>query len=331
MVRVREVRRQCFAPSVMFFERNSTAPLTGSSERARLQQRVIDAVRNTMAADLTLRLTIIGSAAADEPFVLARERYAWAIRNLGVDLARISVKTENPPQPEELALLDEQRSVAFLLNDRPAVILATESATFATRMPASVSFAHIVTCDTTCRESVTATLDGKPLAVEGKGPAYRVTIDTSMIGENGAVLEIRSSVNAGEVASQDAQVRTLLASTEEKTVDVLTLDDRQGQDVQTLSFFDFNSSTPKMIDQIGLETVRRALRSGASVTLIASTDNIGTEESNRQLAQKRAQAVMALFGRSDRVTIRIDVTSDDANVSPMDRVFNRSVRALIVP
>jgi hypothetical protein len=86
-----------------------------------------------------------------------------------------------------------------------------------------------------------------------------------------------------------------------------------------------------MVDQGSLESVRTALRSGASVTLIASTDNIGTEESNRLLAQKRAQAVMNMLGRSERVTIRIDVTADDANGSPMDRVFNRSVRALIVP
>jgi outer membrane protein OmpA-like peptidoglycan-associated protein len=315
----------------MFFERNSTAPLTGNSERERLQQRVIDAVRSAMVTDPSLRLTIIGSAAADEPSVLARERYAWAIRNLGVDVSRISVKTENPPQPEELALLDEQRSVTFLINDRPALLFAGESTTFATRTPASISFAHILTCDTTCQESVTATLNGKPLLVEGKGPTYRVTIDTSMIAEDGGMLEIRSSVSAGETASRDARVLVLMPSTAEKTIDVTTMDDRQGQDVRTLSYFDFNSSAPKMVDQGSLEAVRTALRSGASVTLIASTDNIGTEESNRLLAQKRAQAVMNMLGRSERVTIRIDVTADDANGSPMDRVFNRSVRAQIVP
>jgi hypothetical protein len=330
MLRRRELRRLYAVPSVMFFERNSTSPLSGETEREQVQQRVIDAVRTAMNDDPTARLTVIGSAAADEPFVLARERYAWAIRKLDVDISRISVKTENPPQPEDLPLLDEQRSVTFLINDRPAMLTSADATVQVSRTPASISFAHVLTCDTACSESVTAMLNGRPLEVIGKGPAYRVVIDTTMLSGSAATLELRSSASVGDVRSSDAAVRAVVEGIADESVEVRRLDGRQGEDLVTLSYFDFNSSSPRAVNQSQLDVVRAAVRNGSSVTLVASTDNIGTEESNRQLAQKRAQAVLTLLGvRSDRLSIRIDVTEDDANRSPMGRVSNRSVRASI--
>ncbi len=330
MLKRREIRRLFSVPSVMFFERNSTSPLAGESEREQIQQRVIDAVRTAMNDDPSARLTIIGSAAADEPAVLARERYAWAIRKLGIDNSRISVKTENPPQPEETERLDEQRNVSFLINDQPALLTAGDATVQVSRVAGTVSFAHVLTCDTTCTESVTASLNGKPLPIVGTGPAYSVIIDTTMLSTAAATLELRSSAAVGDVRSSDATLRAIVEGIADESIDVRRLDGRQGEELVTLSYFDFNSSTPRMVSQSQLDVVRNALRSGASVTLVASTDNIGTIESNRQLAQKRAQAIVALIGvRSDRLNVRIDVTEDDANRTPMGRVSNRSVRASI--
>ncbi|MEY3385712.1 MAG: OmpA family [Bacteroidota bacterium] len=333
MIRRMVVKTAYDAPSVLFFEANSTTPLVGETERDRLQQRTIEAVREAMASNASLRVTIVGSAAADEPAVLARERFLWAIRQLGVDAARIAVRTENPAMPGDSVLLDEHRSVTFLLNDRPAVLAATESYQSETLVPGRVEFAHVMTCDTTCQQSVVGDLDGTPLLLSGSGPTYSVTLDTAMIGHGSGRLRISSSVNVGAFLVEDRQERILKAGYYDSTVTLRRVVDSfvTGASLaRILCYFDFNSSALLNVNERELDVVRAALRTGSEVTLVASTDNIGTVESNKGLARKRAEAVAELLGAdASRIRFETIVTQDEVNRTPMGRVGNRCVRAII--
>ena len=330
MIRQRITRTSFEAPAVMFFEKNTTIPLQGLSERDAMQQRTLEAVREVLARDPKARLTIIGSSAADEPTSLARERFAWAVRSLGVDITRIAMKTENPVQPEDSILMDEQRCVTFLVNDRAPILKATDSIVETQKIASKVAFAHVLTCDTICESTVGAMINGKPLAVQGTGPALYVVIEPTELLEPSAELVVRSRASVDTVVSTDVASRTLVAGSEETTIIQRALTTHSAGQIYTLSYFEFNSSTPRATSPQDLAEVQSALQRGQSVTLIASTDNIGTEESNRMLAQRRAQSVIKLLGVSpDRVSIEVVVTDNASNASPMGRVANRSVRAVV--
>lgn len=325
-------------PAVLFFERNSTNPLAGRNDAERLQQKTIEAIRDRMNSDPSLRLTIIGSAAADEDPVLARERFAWAVRSLGIDVSRISMKKETPAAPEEPELLEEQRNVTFLINGRAEVLTATELTTEQTRVTGYIPFAHIVMCDTTCEQRVSATLGGNPVQIIGTAPALKAIIEPSMLTDNSPMLTITSSVSVGKredsayIEQSDFLGTPIMAGVLDSTVTVNKVAFANGQDgdVLTLCYFDFNSSVARSVSDRDIEAVRAAIRSGASVSLVASTDNLGTEESNRNLAKKRAAAVAELLGvDAQKVSIIIKVTANTDNATPMSRISNRSVRAIL--
>ncbi|MFM8770901.1 MAG: hypothetical protein ACKOE4_02600 [Candidatus Kapaibacterium sp.] len=325
-------------PTVLFFERNSTTPLAGRNDAERLQQKTIDAIRERMNSDPSLRLTIIGSAAADEDPVLARERFAWAVRSLGIDVSRISMKNETPPAPEEPELLEEQRNVTFLINGRAEVLTATEVITEQTRETGYVPFAHVVTCDTTCEQRISATLDGNPVQIVGTGPALKAVIEPSMLDNVPKLLAITSTVSVGKeddsafVQTSDHLGKAIFAGVRDSTITVnkVAFADTQEGDVLSLCYFDFNSSAPRSFSDRDVEVVRTAIRAGVAVSLVASTDNLGTEESNRNLAKKRAAAVAELLGvDAQKISVVTKVTTNADNATPMSRISNRSVRAVL--
>ena len=326
-------------PAVLFFEPNSTSPLVGRNDAERLQQGTIEAIRDRMNSDSSLRLTVIGSAAADEDPVMARERFAWAVRRLGVDVSRVSMKKETPPAPEEPELLEEQRNVTFLINDRSEVLTATESMTEQTYVTGYVPFAHVVTCDSACEQRVSATLGGNPVQVAGTGPALRAVIEPPMLADKAEMLTITSTVSIGDredsasyIEKSDALGTLIIAGVRDSTVTVNKVAFAEGQDgdVLTLCYFDFNSSVPRTVSDRDVDAVRAAIRAGVPVSLVASTDNLGTEESNRNLARKRAAAVVDLLGvDAQKISVVTKVTTNGDNATPMSRISNRSVRAVL--
>lgn len=338
MIQKRIRRNIVDVPAVLFFEPNSTTPLAGRNDAERLQQKTIEAIRERMNGDPSLRLTVIGSAAADEDPVLARERFAWAVRSLGIDVSRISMKKETPALPEEPALLEEQRNVTFLINGRSEVLTATEVITEQTRFTGYVPFAHVVTCDTACEQQVSAKLRGNPVKIIGTGPALKAVIEPSMLDDIPELLAITSAVSVGNredssfVETSDNLGQLIIAGVRDSvvTVNKVAFTDSQEGDVLTLCYFDFNSSAPRSVSDRDLEAVRSAFRAGVAVSLVASTDNLGTEESNRNLAKKRAATVAELLGvDAQKISVVTKVTTNADNATPMSRISNRSVRAVL--
>ena len=134
------------------------------------------------------------------------------------------------------------------------------------------------------------------------------------------------------IEKSDALGTLIIAGVRDSTVTVNKVAFAEGQDtdVLTLCYFDFNSSVPRSVSDRDLDAVRAAIRAGIPVSLVASTDNLGTEESNRNLAKKRAAAVADLLGLdSQKIAVVTKVTTNADNVTPMSRFSNRSVRAVL--
>jgi hypothetical protein len=76
--------------------------------------------------------------------------------------------------------------------------------------------------------------------------------------------------------------------------------------------------------------VKEALATGKRVTLIASCDELGDATYNDALMERRARNAVRLLGtRATDVTIARQPSSDGSNTTPMQRIANRSVRAVI--
>jgi outer membrane protein OmpA-like peptidoglycan-associated protein len=97
-----------------------------------------------------------------------------------------------------------------------------------------------------------------------------------------------------------------------------------------LGHFAFDGTSFITTNDAGVEVVRKALKDGKKVSLLASADNCGLAEYNQELVQRRARAALELLGvREQDVFISTMCTTADANTTPMDRISNRSVRAII--
>lgn len=93
-----------------------------------------------------------------------------------------------------------------------------------------------------------------------------------------------------------------------------------------LGYFAFDRSSFEVIDNKVLEDAYNHLANGKKLILYAYTDNLGTEEYNDNLANKRANAALKLLGVKDAtVEVRLPETPLFNNASPLGRKLNRSV------
>lgn len=93
-----------------------------------------------------------------------------------------------------------------------------------------------------------------------------------------------------------------------------------------LGFFEFDETEFSAVNDSALEKIRFFADNDASIELIPSTDNFGTESYNRNLALKRAATAIKLISR-ENARIRISLPDDYFydNLSASGRMFNRSV------
>lgn len=93
-----------------------------------------------------------------------------------------------------------------------------------------------------------------------------------------------------------------------------------------LGYCDFDKSTFYQIDSLVIPRSKTALSEGKSIELIALTDDLGSEEHNNLLAQKRAnEALRILDLKQSDVTITLKPTGVHSNSNPRGRTLNRAV------
>ncbi|MCX7930158.1 MAG: hypothetical protein N2663_05505, partial [Chlorobi bacterium] len=95
---------------------------------------------------------------------------------------------------------------------------------------------------------------------------------------------------------------------------------------------EFDSTSPAQLDSAVVQLVRNAITRGQTVTLIGSTDSLGTSSYNRTLAQRRIEAALGLLNlpiSSVRTEIRIGNTAADPGI--YGRIAGRGVFVRIEP
>ncbi len=322
------------AAPVVFFLKGSTQPTTdATSTLDTYQQRVIEGLRVYASENPTSRITVIGSAVSDEPPQLARQRVTWAVSQLGIDaMSRIEARTEVNGPYEYPELADEHRSVRFLVDDVPIVIQVVTRDT--TRKPREVTIpvTHVLTCEAgPCSSRVSATYAGQRVKVSGSDPVYRVTLPAtgSEITEPLRIdCEVVDSTGARTTSSVTADVRLIATNQQQPIVRLQPPHIREESVV--LGYCDFDDDDFTTTNPEGIRLVRKAIAEGKRVTLIASCDELGDDEYNDALMDRRARnAIRLLNVRAADVTIVRQPSLDGTNATPMQRIANRSVRAVI--
>lgn len=323
------------AAPVLFFQAGSTVPVVDpSSLVGAYQQRVLEGLRAFAAANPSSRITVIGTAVTDEPPQLARERVTWAVAQLGIDaMSRIEVRTEVRGGYEYPQLADEQRSVRFLIDRQPRVIPIVQRDTTRRSRDMSIPVSHILTCEAgPCTSIVTATFGGRRVDVSGGGPMYRVLIPTATAVEGTEPMRVACDVTdttgARRTSTVSANVR-ISAVTQEQTP-VRIQPSYFTDETIVLGYCEFDDDDFATTNPDGIRRVREAIAAGKRVTLIASCDELGEDDYNDALMERRARTAIRLLNvRPTDVTVQRQASTDASNATPMQRIANRSVRAVI--
>lgn len=338
LVRTSITRRYIDAAPIMFFDKNSTSLVSSTDAASQLQQDVLASLRSYLLDHPESKLTIIGSAAADEEPAIARERMSYVTRALGVPVERLERQTfkRNPVDYPELA--EEQRCVQFLIDGVSRVIRVERTvdstvAVSSLRIPVG----HIVSCDTSCTSGVTATLNDRQLPMQGASPTYTMVLDSAGLISlrDGGVIHVRGNVAfEGYSATSSQDVAFAVVSDTPVVRYVMASAAGGAEPLSPLCYYEFNSSQVASVHRETLERVRLALRAGKTVEVVAGTDHLGTDNANTTLAERRAAAAMELIrekgSEAGRLNVIINRTSISENATPMQRIANRSVRVRII-
>lgn len=323
------------AAPVLFFQAGSTMPVDDATSKVGMyQQRIIEGLRAYAAEHPSARITVIGSAVTDEPAQLARERVTWTVAQLGLDaMSRIEVRTEVAGGFEHPQLADEKRSVRFLIDRVPMVVPVVQRDTTRRMREVAIPIMHILTCEAgPCTSIVSATYGGLRVDVLGDGPVYRVRIPTSDAMQTTQPLRVTCTVvdstGATKTSTASANVSITASATELAPVRVQPI--YLKDETVLLGYCDFDDDTFSTTNPDGIRRVEEALAAGKRITLIASSDELGDTEYNDALMERRARAAIRLLqARAADITIVREPSTAEANTTPMQRIANRSVRAMI--
>ncbi len=327
------------AAPVVFFEANSTRPLATTSPAGSMQQDVVASVRAYMEAHPDVRLTVIGSTAADEDASLAKGRITWAVDQLGLDPGRLSVQpvVNQPARYPELA--DEQRMVRFAFNGAGKVLDVERNATTRTATDAEIRVAQMLVCEAgPCTSQWNASVQGTDVALAGGGEFRSMTIPAARLesAREGILLNVSAHVQDTTGRNVASQVQAIImpdvvARTTTRSV-LSSDDDASAGDIHTLGYFDFDGTAFTSVNDDAIAMVREALRNGKRIRLYPGTDNLGTEQYNQQLQRARARAATQLVGAKERdADIHLTTTDPSVTSTPMGRMARRSVRVSILP
>ena len=331
------VREYVDAAPVMFFAKNSTEVLTGSQRATQLQQDVLSSVSAYITQHPGSKLTIIGSCAADEEPAVARERASYAIKLLRIPTEQLEMRVVRQGAVEYPELAEEHRSVQFLVDGSAQIFRVERTRDSSERIaPLSIPVGHIVTCDTACTSGVTASIDGRELRVDGDGAMYTMIVDSAAIRlmQQGKSIAVRGQV-AFEGAATSSEQRVAYTTFDPKTTvrSVPVGQAANGQAPLTLCYFEFNSSMITSFNEQAFAALKQAVANGRRVELIATTDHLGTDVSNADLATRRAAAALdklqSMGVAKNKVVIGTYQSKANENASPMDRIANRAVKIVI--
>ncbi|MCX8050758.1 MAG: hypothetical protein N3B17_02550 [Chlorobi bacterium] len=312
----RIVKRRLLVP-VVFFEPGSDQ--LDSAAQTQLRQ-IARAARS-----LNLPLQLAPSTEHGEPDSLRASRFRSVRRLLIGEGVLVAEQPVQPPIPRSTtaAIADEMRAV-WIKAPAPLVQVQTDQVTLSQPSVEVVIAARLVPPTDTATLRLRFAQDGierETMLQPGRSTSIQLATAALL---NGASSSFRWNIAAqvgNDHIERSGSGIVRVAFTERDTITAGSDD----SGTLMLGRCSFDATTFDDLDTAVVALVRSAVARGATVTLIGSTDRIGTESYNRALARRRAEAAAALLAlppEAVRIEERIGGTVGN---SMYDRLADRGV------
>ncbi|MES2767002.1 MAG: OmpA family protein [Bacteroidota bacterium] len=343
------ITQYALAP-IAFFEKNSSTIALPKSDNGfktatqeEAQTAIANSLKNFLKVNSQSKVTIIGSASADEEPAIAQQRaetIARFLKTQGISSDRISLSQEvskDNLRYEELR--EEQRYVRFDFSNNQNVVLDTVMV-LGNRPFESSNTPKPLQIEFTARPIFTA--EAAPYQINGTATSDGVFKNLSESPETFTIpvaytdvvlkpVAVNYTIKDAEGKTQNASVNFSVRPRQEiRRIENEVLKTEGNFQEYVLGFFKFDEARMYAMNSDALLKAQNALKTGKKIQLIAMTDNLGTPEYNAQLARQRAQTARELFGKAADVEIIYPETPVFANSTPQGRVLNRSVMVRII-
>ncbi|MFA7325955.1 MAG: OmpA family protein [Candidatus Kapaibacterium sp.] len=300
-----------------------------------VQTEMINSISRKMKADNSLKLTLTTYDLGDEPKNMSEERLnniEQKLKDDGVDLSRINSKTlavDKDFKYDELK--EEYRKVEFALSDNSELIKSIYEIDSRIEFDKK-SFTPKTTINSSKDEyyrEANLYVNENPTKKENED--FTFTIDDSYTKEFEKNEPVKFNyISNAEVAGiySAANVSFTVEPTVKnvnQTINTIN-DGTKTTEQHILAYTEFDKSSFKSIDQDVLKLVRKALEQNRKVTIYASTDNLGNEEYNKALAERRANAAKSIIGgNSNNLQVIYPEQYLFSNDHPYGRMLNRAI------
>ena len=300
-----------------------------------VQTEMINSISRKMKADKSLKLNLTTYDMGDEPNNMPEERLnniEQKLKDDGIDLSRVSSKTLALDKDFKYnELKEEYRKVEFALSDNSDLIKSIYE------IDNRIEFEKKTFTPTTTVNSSKddyhqeANLYVNGSSVQKENEDFNFSIDNSYTKElekNEPVkFEYISHAEVAGIYSSATVAFTVEPTVKNVNQTLNTIEDgSKVVEQHILAYTEFDKSSFKSVDNDVLKLVRKALEQNRKVTIYASTDNLGNEEYNKALAERRASAAKNLIGgNSNNVQVIYPEQYLFSNDHPYGRMLNRAI------
>lgn len=300
-----------------------------------VQTEMINSIARKMKEDKTLTLTLSTYDLGDEPKNISEERLyiiEQKLKDDGIDLTRVKTKTVSVDKEFKYnELKEEYRKVEFALSDNSELIksiyeidskIEFEKRTYSPKTTVNSSKDEYY-------QEANLYVNGN--SVEKDNKDFDFSIDekfTKEFEKNEPVrFEYISNAEVAGIYSASKVSFTIEPKVKNVNQTINTINEgSQSTEQHILAYTEFDKSNFKSVDSDVLKLVRKALDQKRKVTIYASTDNLGNEDYNKALAERRANTAKSLIGgNSDNLKVVYPEQYLFSNEHPYGRMLNRAI------
>lgn len=300
-----------------------------------VQTEMINSIAKRMKADKSLKLTLTTYDLGDEPKNMSEERLNNIEQKLiddGVDLSRVNSKTlalDKDFKYDELK--EEYRKVEFALSDNSELIKSIYEIDSRIEFDKK-SFTPKTTINSSKDEYYReANLYVNDNSIKKENEDFTFSIDENYTEkfEKNEPVKFNYISNAEVAGIYSAANVSFIVEPTVKSVNqtINTINNgTKTTEQHILAYTEFDKSSFKSVDNDVLKLVRKALEQNRKVTIYASTDNLGNEEYNKALAERRATTAKSIIGgNSNNLQVIYPEQYLFSNEHPYGRMLNRAI------
>jgi len=300
-----------------------------------VQTEMILAVANKMKKNESLTLELVSYQLSDENKSLSEQRndrIKSKLKEFGVDISRVSSRViTKDDEFKYTELKEELRKVELNLSDNSDLIKSVYEIDSRIELENKkfIPKAKVEADRDDYYQEANLYVDGEIVETKGKNFEFEIDgeIEEALKTNGTAKVEYISSAEIDGIYSADKSTFTFKPRVDKVVESLNTLEGGNKSEEQfILAYTDFDESKLNSIDQKVLGKAKQAVKDGKQVTIFASTDNLGNQEYNRALAERRANSAKQIIG-TGKGTVNI-VYPDSylfSNSHPYGRMLNRAI------